>query len=51
MMNEETGNLEMIEEEAKPNQGFSKGSESTQTLEPMYLDYATIDILFHTIEV
>jgi hypothetical protein len=27
MMNEETGNLEMIEEEAKPNQGFSKGSE------------------------
>jgi hypothetical protein len=27
MMNEETGNLEMIKEEAKPNQGFSKGSE------------------------
>jgi hypothetical protein len=27
MMNEETGNLEPIKEEAKPNQGFSKGSE------------------------
>jgi hypothetical protein len=27
MMNEEAGNLKMIEEEAKPNQGFSKGSE------------------------
>jgi hypothetical protein len=27
MMNKETGNLKTIEEEAKPNQGFSKGSE------------------------
>jgi hypothetical protein len=27
MMNEETGNLETIKEEAKPNQGFSEGSE------------------------
>jgi hypothetical protein len=27
MMNEEMGNLKTIEEEAKLNQGFSKGSE------------------------
>jgi hypothetical protein len=27
MVNEETGNLKTIKEEAKPNQGFSKGSE------------------------
>jgi hypothetical protein len=27
MMNEEMGNLETIKEEAKPNQGFSEGSE------------------------
>jgi hypothetical protein len=27
MMNKETGNLKTIEEEAKPNQVFSEGSE------------------------
>jgi hypothetical protein len=27
MMNKKTGNFKTIEEEAKPNQGFSKGSE------------------------